>query len=184
MVEVLIGGLSSASQGKRGRLPFCPGGHAVRDAPLLPLFHPGRDRSRSPDQRGTLARIELALEANADRSTAEPPDYRYKSKSPAVQSDGRSDRQRGRAIELCATGRQVQDLDRMAFSIGLKERRQRHGDSRVDSALRTGITFLGGRKRAWHCPGVPAGCFQSLNACAGMDGRRGSTAGIRCGYSP
>jgi hypothetical protein len=53
----------------------------------------------------------------------------------------------------------------MALSVGLKECRQRHGDSGIDPAVLERRAILSGWKGFCHvASGVAEGCFQSMNA--------------------
>lgn len=52
----------------------------------------------------------------------------------------------------------------MALSVGLKECRQRHGDSGIDPAVLERRAILSGWKGFCHvASGVAEGCFQSMN---------------------
>ena len=73
---------------------------------LFPSLHPGRDGFRAFDQRGSLALVQLAIEANPHEPAALPPDHRATGERSAVQYYCRSDRQARRTIQL-RTGRET-----------------------------------------------------------------------------
>lgn len=116
----------------------------------FPRFDADRHGSRSVDQGSALASVQLAVEGKADEPDAMPLHDRRTAKRTAVQDRGAPNRKIDRAIELRAAGGQVDDLDGMALTMRLQERRQGDRDARMDAAVRIGIAVLKGLNGAWH----------------------------------
>src|SRR5206468_181012 len=79
--------------------------------------------------------VELAVEANSHEPTALPSDDRSTGERTAVQYHCRSNGQARRAIQLRTGGRQVEELNGMTLSVGLKKGRHRHRHTRIGAAV-------------------------------------------------
>lgn len=142
---------------------------------LFPRLPPGFQGYRASDQGGSFPSIQLAVEAKPHVPAAMPPDYRRAAERSAVQYHGRSDRQACWTVELRTGGRQVEEMDSMTLSVGLKKRRQRHRHARVDAAVLIRRTILRGCGVCHVASGddLAEGCCQSMNAeCRQLGERR------------
>lgn len=132
---------------------------------LFPLLAPSREGFRAFRQSGHVARVQLAVEANAQNPGAFPPDHRRPAERAAVQDHRRPGGQANRAIQLRTAGGQVKNLDSISLSFGLKERRQRDLDPRIDATVRERTIVRWGWNGACHgIDGLAQGCCREVNA--------------------
>ena len=118
-------------------------GDGGEGAKLFARFHPRFQGSGALDERGGVAGVELAIEADAEHAFALPPDDRRTSERSAVERHRRPDWQDKRTVQLRSARREVHNLHLMPISAELEEGGQGHWHARIDAAFRVGV-LLGG----------------------------------------
>jgi len=114
--------------------------------------HPCGEGFRAVGERGNIAGVELAIEAEAQDSAVLPANHSGAGQASAVQGDRGSRGKWCRACQLGSTRRQVEQLDGVAVTVGLEESRKGNLDPRVGAAIRERIALLGRGSRSRHWP--------------------------------
>src|SRR6266536_2983665 len=91
----------------------------VANQRLLPCLHQTVDGNGARNQGSNLSGVELAVKTQAERTAGLPPDHRRAAKRSAVQDHRRPGWKSCRAMQLRATGRQVEKMDGMTLYVRL-----------------------------------------------------------------
>jgi hypothetical protein len=107
--------------------PYANGGNgekAIRNQPgLFPRLPPDGQGFRPIHEGGNIPLIQFTVEAKTHKVPVLPPDHGRTADCATVQYHRCPGGETGRAIQLRTAGREIEDMDKVTLTIGLKERR-------------------------------------------------------------